>query len=283
MSCRRKYAIAGRTAVVALVALVGVFSVTPARAQTASERTLARQLFRDGVAAARQSRWADARGSFQRAYDLVGEPEVLLNLAGAQAETGQLVESAESYRRFLREVTRGALARQRPQAERQLAEIEPRIPSARISIEGLLARDRVSLDGADLARATLGAQLPVNPGDHVLVVTREGAEVATRPFSVAEGRPVNVAFRVEAPPPRADALTVPRSGDTHRDVLALDQSAAVESDDEGGGGGVLASPIFWIVVGVVIVGAVTATMLVLTRQTPSPYSGNLPSGLVTVE
>ncbi len=268
-------------AVVAFAGLIG--TAAPSRAQTAAERTLARQLFRDGVAAARQSRWADACGSFQRAYDLVGEPEVLLNLAGAQAETAQLVESAESYRRFLREVTSGSLARQRPQAERLLAEIEPRIPSARISANGLLAGDSMTLDGTELARATLGADLPVNPGSHVLVVTRHGAEVGRRSFTAVEGSPSTVEMQVTAPSARANALPTPTPQAAHADVLSPEQSSAVETDDEGGGGGVFASPVFWLVVGLVVVGGATATVLVLTRQTPTPFSGNLGPGLVVVE
>ena len=58
----------------------------------------AERAFHEGVDAARQERWIDARAHFERAYELSPRPVVLINLAGAQARSGRLTEAAKNYR-----------------------------------------------------------------------------------------------------------------------------------------------------------------------------------------
>src|SRR4051794_32606537 len=65
-----------------------------------TETALARELVQRGVDAIHARRWEEARDDFSRAYQIIPRPEILLNLATAQAQTGHLVEAAESYRAF---------------------------------------------------------------------------------------------------------------------------------------------------------------------------------------
>ncbi len=168
-----------------LVLVTGTATVQ-AQEASASQRSLARQLFGQGVRNARADEWAEARDAFQQAYDLVPNPTILLNLAGSQVQSGRLVEGAESYRQFLREVTSGSLARQRPAAQDALEDVEARIPRLRLSIPELNEDDVVKLDGEPLVHAVLDNELPVSPGDHEVVVEREGVEWGHGTFSLSE-------------------------------------------------------------------------------------------------
>ena len=78
------------------VALAGL----PAARAVAAEDGPAQRLFNQGVAAARENRWNEAREAFARAYGLSQHPVVLINLAAAEVRTGRLKEAASDYRRI---------------------------------------------------------------------------------------------------------------------------------------------------------------------------------------
>jgi hypothetical protein len=258
VSCALMRRIPPAFAVLALLATLtcarGAAAQDPA--PTAAEVTLAREQFRDGVAAARTGRWWEALEAFTRSYELAPRPATLLNLAGAQVETGHLVEGAESYRRFLREAD-GRAAQRIPMAEAALAAVEPRIARVRVEIEGLLSRDVVSLDELPLSEAVLGEELPVNPGAHALRVERDGAEVGRAEFDVVEGE------RRLAP----IALTLP---------------PGEEAPAESAGPAWLRSPWFWTAVGVVVVGAAVGIGVGVATSGDGPYVGNIPPGAWSV-
>jgi hypothetical protein len=148
---------------------------------------LAREQFKLGVAAAKERRWEDAWRAFSRAYELTPRPVILLNLAGAEVQTGRLVAAAESYRRFLREAVEPEETRHRDNAEKLLLQLEQRIPRVEIGVEGLLPNDQIWIGEDSVSHAALGAALPVNPGTHILRVERGGRTVDQVELEVREG------------------------------------------------------------------------------------------------
>lgn len=239
-----------------------------AQAQRASEAVLAREQFRAGVAAAREQRWDDAAEAFQRSYELSPRPLTLMNLAGAYAQTGRLVESVEAYRMFLME-RQGVTARMRADAEGQLADLEPRIPRARITVLGIAEGDVVRLDEYELSTASLEQPLPVNPGSHTISLERGGQEPIVVPFETVEG--------------------------ATEDVLLDARTLAAPSTGTGTGGGpitgeptpgrpLVEDPIFWIVmVGAVLVVGGVVTGVVLGTQPSASTVGNLPPGQIAID
>jgi len=229
-------------------------------APTAAETTLAREQFRAGVDAARSGRWWEALEAFTRAYELAPRPLTLLNLAGAQVETGHLVEGAESYRRFIREAE-GRAAEQVPAAEEALASVEPRIARVRVEISNLARRDLVELDDAPLSEAVLGAELPVNPGEHVVRVERAEQEIARESFRVEEGERRLTPVQLQLP------------------LAPLEPE---QGGSEGGGGSssssIFASPWFWVIVGVVVVGTAIGIGVAVSSGGQDPFAGNIPPG-----
>lgn len=236
----------------------------PAHAQTAAERSLARQQFQDGVAAARESDWERALEAFQRSYELLPRPLTLLNLAGAYAQTGRLVEAAEAYRMFQHE--EGVTDRQRRDAEDQLHEIEPRIPHVRLRILGIEEGDVVMLDEYQLSSAALDEAYPVDPGEHSATIERTGHEPRVVPFTAREGVQQDVLIDVRAENWAAlteDAPPPPGGGGPIDDGEPPPSTSIAEE------------PAFWIVLGSILVaGGVAVGLGVGLTATPEPFSGN---------
>lgn len=241
-----------------------------ALAQSASEQALARDQFRAGVAAARAGQWVEAVDAFQRSLELAPRPMTMMNLAGALVQVGRLVEAAEAYRMFLAEATSGAAARVRGEAQSQLEALEPRIPHVRLHVYELAESDVVQLDEYQLSQAAIDAPLPVDPGAHVVTISRDGAVIATRELQIAEAEEATVELRVEALPPVTDVATGP-------DPLAPVAPAS--------GGSVFDDPVFWIIGGVVLAGLIGGGIAigVATQPAPGPYYGNLPPHQIPLE
>ena len=93
----------------------------------------ARDLYQDGLRAAQEGRWEEARVAFERSYELSPRDATLLNLATALGETGRFVAAIEAYRRFLARADERTRARGGPAAERAIAELEARLAHVSIS------------------------------------------------------------------------------------------------------------------------------------------------------
>lgn len=261
-------------------------SLAAAQDPTASETALAREAYQSGMAAVREDRWEDAYQSFARAYALVGRPLILLNLATAQVQTGRLVEGAESYRRFVREATEGAVLDHRDEASARLAELEPRIPRAVLRLADLEEGDEVTLDGRPLSRAALAAPLPLDPGPHALEVRRSGEPVASTTFRLEEGQQREVSLDAppgiaptSAPPATTTASASIAPEEVAAELVATEEpeplAAAARSDRDGAA----TSPWLWTSVALVVVGgAALAIALTRNRGTEDPFLGNVDSG-----
>lgn len=176
-----------------------------------ADRARARELFQEGVTHLDASEWEAAREKFEQAYALVHEPSILLNLAQAQVESGQLMEGAESYRRFLDEVRTGRLARHRRDAQAALTAVEARLPRLRVNAPALQEGDVITLDGRPFERAQLGTDVRLAPGEHLLLVRRGDETWANEGFTLEERerRTIDLALTgpVAAPTPEQLART----------------------------------------------------------------------------
>lgn len=161
-------------------------------------RSVARGHYNDGAEAAQAERWEVARAAFQRANDIAAFAQIVFNLATAQAHTGNLVESAESYRRFLRRCASEEMPDLRSDAHALLAEVSPRVGRLTLRIHDLHpATDTLTLDGVELAPAVLGGAIPVNPGTRHLTVVREGeGQILEHTLEMSEGQSTTLELSV---------------------------------------------------------------------------------------
>lgn len=257
----------------AALAVLAIFAFAPrSAAQSASELAAARSLFEEGLAAARDGRWDEARQRFERSYEIAPRPTTLLNLAGAQVQTGRLVAGAESYRRFLAEARRGREARYRRQAQQALAEVEPRLGRLIVRVEGLEEADTVLLDGVELARAAIGVGVPVDPGRRTLAVRRGDADRAREVVTVAEGEQREVTLR-------AVALRVPATAADRTSAPAAALRGDPEADAAGGDDtGVVIG--ITVAVGVLVAAGVAVGVGLAVDAASAHYVGNLGPGTI---
>lgn len=254
-------------------------------ARAAGTEEEAQRAFREGVEAARQSHWPEARSSFEQAYALSPRPVVLINLAGAQARTGRLIEAAKNYRRIVEDSASAETAPFRKAASEVLPELEQRIPRIRVHPSGNTEADTFQIDGLDVPAANLPGPLSLDPGQHTLAVNRAGAERARVLFSLAEREereiPLALPPVVALIPPQA----VPPSPQSSPDLdlgteLGNPPTAEAARRPERHW---WASPWTWGTIGAVVVVAATSAALLYTYDhREQPYSGNVPPGSIVI-
>lgn len=146
---------------------------------TAADRENARAY----MAAGREKRSAgDLKGAlkaFQAANEIMHVPTTGIEVARTEAATGALIEAREDALQVARSPSRpddpAPFAEARAAAQKLANELEPRIPSLRLSLKG--ATDaQVSVDGEVLPSAALGLPRRVDPGAHVLVAKSGSTE-----------------------------------------------------------------------------------------------------------
>ncbi|HEX2870310.1 MAG TPA: hypothetical protein VHP33_03625 [Polyangiaceae bacterium] len=226
------HSLRGLTAALLAVSLLGAASAHAE--EDAATRAAARKLAEDGVAALQNGDAATAVQKLEKAHNMLKAPSVALWSARALAKRGLLVEAAER----LREASRlpvsgdaGVQEQAKRDAEKELGELSPRIPSLVIAVSGVGdASVTVTLDGAAIPSDLLGEDRPVNPGPHRLVAKR-GADERSLEVTLAEGerKPASLDFGSAAPTP-ASATGAPTS----------DSSPSTASSSSGGGNKTLA-------------------------------------------
>jgi hypothetical protein len=239
---RRKASIVrlGRAAIVAWLLAVSTASAAPKRvaapAVDPSPASIeeARARYSVGNRAVEAGRWADALIEFERAYALSGVPSALFNVATTLRALGRHVEARDAFDQLLTSHPKQDPAdRKRALALRQ--EEQGRI--ATLQLDNLEAGHDVSVwvDGHpapdDGARPLV---LEVDPGRHALRIERPRYRIFTWKGDLGDGDKRAVRVELEVEPL---AVVVP----------PIKPPPAP--------GGVLRSPVFWTIVGVVVVGA----------------------------
>ena len=159
-------------------------------------------------------RFEEAGRKFQRAYEIAKVPTLAVWAARALAKRGQLVAASELYRQALH-LTANDLwvgnAQQQAQtdAEKELAELQPRIPRLRVRVEGAAANGvGVTIDDVKLASALYGIEIPADPGRR-RIVGRKGAETAEQTIDLGEGERKEAVLKFNASTPAQALASLP--------------------------------------------------------------------------
>ncbi|WP_437593398.1 PEGA domain-containing protein [Sorangium sp. So ce1000] len=174
---------------ISAAALGAALSAPPsARAQSKEELAEARALFQEAVALSAANNCAAALAKFQAVANVRRTPQVLFNIAECEARLGKLVSALGNYR------IAAAAADGDPRAYdvsahvgARIEDLEARIPKLAIRRgEGALTAT-ILLDGAALGASEMSADIPVDPGPHV-VSARVGDREAARETVTLEER-----------------------------------------------------------------------------------------------
>jgi len=192
--------------------------------------------------------------------------------ARALARCGRLVQASERYLEVMRlDPKNGDEAVQRQaqaDAEREHDELQPRIARLTLAVFNTApdGEVEVTLDGAVLPAALLRAQVPMDPGEH-LIEARQGALYAKQPLRIAEGARVNVSLQL-ALPPGAAPVTSPAPTRAERALDRAPHVVAVASPERR------APVALWLTLAGagagLVVGSVTGVMAIATRAPVAP-------------
>ncbi|XXX81290.1 hypothetical protein WMF30_21250 [Sorangium sp. So ce134] len=191
-----------------------LIAAPPARAQTKEELAAARVLFQEGVALSAANNCAAALAKFQAVANVRRTPQVLFNIAECEARLGKLVSALGNYRMA------AAAAVGDPRANdvtanvgARIEDLEARIPRLAIRRGAGALTAAILLDGSALGAAEMSADIPVDPGPHVVVARIGGREVVRETVTLEEGHAKTVEITVAEPPADAPPATgAPLSG-----------------------------------------------------------------------
>lgn len=250
--------------VIAMLALAPASALAQsADPSSAAKLPLARKLYDEGVEAVNKGRWSTAYDRFKTSYELAPRPVTLFNLAGAQSQTGRLVEASESYRRFLRDTADGRFNDMRAEATSQLEALDKQIAQITIDVAHLEPDDVILIDEIEFPHSALHTAIPMNPGQHVARVQRGQNAIANRKITLASGATDSV--QIDLPILQPD-LTVHRDPESASPGMTGTTTSTRRTDPAPAPPrSWLRSPWLWSGVAVVVAGAATGAYL-LTRS-----------------
>src|SRR5450432_1405664 len=184
--------------------LVGtLFASAPARADDARDPAAAEELFRQGRAASQKKDFTTACAKFRESNRLDPAVGTVFNIADCEEKLGRL---ATSWTLFQEVVQRLPPAdNRRAIAEQRAGKLEPRVPKLSIQLAHSDRSDvTVRRDGVSLGAASLDTALPVDPGDHVVVVEAPGTRPAEFHTHIVEGQNAVLAVAIGEALPATD-------------------------------------------------------------------------------
>jgi hypothetical protein len=166
-----------------------------------SDKEAVRSLSNQAADEFKQDHFEVARAKFMSAYAIAKVPRLAVWAARSNARLGQLVAAYELYREALslqpNDLWKGDLQQQAQlDAQRELAELDLRIPRVTIVIDGVSSNTvSATIDEVPLPSALLGVERLVDPGSHKLEA-RFGGETCTELVQIAEGERKEVVLKL---------------------------------------------------------------------------------------
>jgi hypothetical protein len=171
-----------------------------------SAKGAARELANEAKSDFDAGKFEEAGSKFQRAYEIAKVPTLAVWAARALVKRGKLVAASELYRQAAllapNDLWVGDAQQQaQADAEKELGELQPRIPKLRIRVEGAAGYDvDLTVDGARMAAALLGIDLPTDPGRRHIVGKR-GTDLLEQTVDLAEGERKEAVMKFNAAAP----------------------------------------------------------------------------------
>jgi hypothetical protein len=225
----------------------------------------AQALFRRGIALAAEERWPEAERIFAESFETVPRPSAAFNRALALYRLGRMLEVVETIDRFMALTDARNEGAQRVRAAELQARARAALATLQVRVEP--ADARLEVDG--VVRTDTGAtrSFAVDPGEHLLILSRPGhlPERRRLVLGAAERSSVLVALRA-APAESARPEQRPSS---------LPSRAPTERGSKG------PSLFPWIVVGagaVTVAAGATTGVLALRKESDLDRRCNLPDG-----
>jgi hypothetical protein len=172
----------------------------------------------------------EAAGSkFQRAYEIAKVPTLAVWAARSLVKRGHLVAASELYRQAAllapNDLWIGDSQQQaQADAEKELAELRPRIAKLHIRVEGAAVGDvELTVDDVKIATALLGIDIPTDPGRR-RVVGKRGAEVVDQTVELGEGERKEAVLKFNAVVPSVVRIPIaPEAAPAHPETVRREE------------------------------------------------------------
>ena len=177
----------------------------PASAATPAEKQEAKQLVSTGQMAMKNQRFAEAVTAFERADALDPSPANKVEIGRAYMAQGKLVAASKALH-AAQDSAKGVPAARKAadQAKKLLDELEPKIPWIQLVVNGPTKPAKTFIDGQEVDAT---AELPYDPGEHVIAAEAEGFAREEQRVSLVEGAHAKLTLEMkkDANAPVADA------------------------------------------------------------------------------
>lgn len=183
----------------------------------------ARAMFREGLALMTAGDFAAARGKFLAVAEVRMTAQVAFNLAECEENLGMLRAALGNYRLAASRTADGSAPKVSAVVDARIADVEKRIPHLTLRRGAGAAGATITLDGLELGAKDLEADLPLDPGSHVVILERGGKELARRTFTLGEGQSESIVLEVSeggSTSSTGDTPTEPDAGDDDTRTIA---------------------------------------------------------------
>src|SRR4051812_47798061 len=182
----------GRYRLAAAAHVLGMLALTaPAAAQDVAS---AEALFDRGLAAMKAGNYNAGCPALSQSHRLDPRPGTLFTLAECEAKRGRISTAVVHYNEYLAIHDRLPPEKRRSQGRRaevaraQVAALGPQVPKLSVALPGEApAGVTVMRDGVSLIAEMLGVALPMDPGEHVIVVQAPDGARSEQRVTLAPG------------------------------------------------------------------------------------------------
>lgn len=166
---------------------------------SASARTAAESLFQTGRALMEKEDYERACRAFEESNRLDSGVGTLLNLGRCYELSGRVASAWSTFAEAEASARRDGQVERASIAKRNKERLTPLVPHVVIVVEELRDETLVRLDGVEIAHATMGLPLAVDPGQHSLEVEEPGATPWSLEFLATVGQQ-SEPIQLSAPP-----------------------------------------------------------------------------------
>ena len=222
--------------------------------EQASSKEKAKTLFLEGVAAFSDEKYPEALTSFKASYELNPNPNVLYNIGMCQRALLDFSSSTATLKKYLEKKGDSIPAKEKGEIETIISEMEASLGSLELAVSEEGAT--ILVDSMEVGISPLPSTLELNPGMHTVEARKDGFAGAQKSFTLKSGEKTKLGLELAAlkaaPPPEVVMETGKKA--------AADKAKKEEKKKS-----ILKSPLLWSLLGVAIVGAGTATGLIIWK------------------
>lgn len=166
--------------------------VSPATCQDKlRDPAAAEALYLSGRKLLGEGNWTEGCEKFRASLELNPAVSTLINIAKCSEHEGKLTQALVEYRRAS-QLNQDTLGEERKRKLEQVlkegvAALEPRLARVQLVVENRPEGIEIKRDGLTLPIATIGETIPLDPGEHVFVVTAPGYRKEERKVTLKEG------------------------------------------------------------------------------------------------